>query len=79
MFLAQDSDDASGSPIEADKPIGLFGGAQCPFVPPTIGACDTLQQLGAVVCSRPVRTSSTPARHSCAHTTILVPQADVKD
>jgi len=36
--------DPSGSPIEADKPIGLFGGAECPFVPPTTGACDALQQ-----------------------------------
>ena len=37
-------EDASGSPIESTKPIGLFGGAECPFVPSNFGTCDSLQQ-----------------------------------
>ncbi|AKU93860.1 hypothetical protein AKJ09_00524 [Labilithrix luteola] len=35
----------TGSPIEADKPIGLFGGSRCTYVPDNdIQACDDLQQ-----------------------------------
>jgi len=42
LQFAQDS--LTGSPIEATKPIGVFGGAECSFVPATIWACDMLQQ-----------------------------------
>lgn len=42
-------DDTSGSPIESDKPIGIFGGAECPFLPSQYGACDSLQQQIAPV------------------------------
>lgn len=34
----------SGSPIEADKPIGLFGGAPCIDVPASLMACDHAEQ-----------------------------------
>ncbi|WP_146648575.1 IgGFc-binding protein [Labilithrix luteola] len=37
-------DELSGSPIAANKPIGLFGGSKCTDIPETIAACDTLQQ-----------------------------------
>jgi hypothetical protein len=37
-------DDASGSPIVADKPIGLFGGATCAFLPGRVEYCDLTQQ-----------------------------------
>ncbi len=38
------SDELTGSPIESSKPIGVFGGARCTFVPKNIQACDALQQ-----------------------------------
>lgn len=38
-----------GSPIEASKPVGLFGGAQCPNIPSNVDACDALQQQIAPV------------------------------
>ncbi|AKU95058.1 hypothetical protein AKJ09_01722 [Labilithrix luteola] len=41
--------DTSGSPVESNKPIGLFGGAECPYVPAQTPACDTLQQQVAPV------------------------------
>ncbi|AKU95343.1 hypothetical protein AKJ09_02007 [Labilithrix luteola] len=34
----------TGSPIEATKPIGLFGGTQCTNVPDRFGFCDILGQ-----------------------------------
>jgi IgGFc binding protein len=34
----------SGSPIQASKPIGLFGGAPCAFMPAEVGTCDLFQQ-----------------------------------
>ncbi len=33
-----------GSPIESNKPVGLFGGSQCTAVPRRTCCCDTLQQ-----------------------------------
>ncbi len=42
-------DDTSGSPIETSKPVGLFGGADCTFLPGGALACDmTHQQIPAV-------------------------------
>ncbi|AKV01077.1 hypothetical protein AKJ09_07740 [Labilithrix luteola] len=38
------SDELTGSPIESNKPVGLFGGATCTFVPESVQACDILQQ-----------------------------------
>jgi IgGFc binding protein len=37
-------DELSGSPIEADKPIGLFGGAPCIDLPSSVMACDHAEQ-----------------------------------
>ncbi|AKU96512.1 hypothetical protein AKJ09_03176 [Labilithrix luteola] len=37
-------EELTGSPIESNKPIGVFGGSQCTFLPNTVSACDTLQQ-----------------------------------
>ncbi|MDF2693895.1 MAG: hypothetical protein K0S65_2278 [Labilithrix sp.] len=34
----------AGSPLEANHPVALFGGTQCPYIPANIQACDTLQQ-----------------------------------
>ncbi len=34
----------TGSPIQADKPIGLFGGAPCNFLPSGFTSCDLTQQ-----------------------------------
>ena len=34
----------TGSPIEADKPVGVFGGSECTFLPGPKGWCDMLQQ-----------------------------------
>lgn len=34
----------SGSPIESNKPIGVFGGAECTFLPARVPWCDMLQQ-----------------------------------
>ncbi|MBX3211147.1 MAG: IgGFc-binding protein [Labilithrix sp.] len=36
--------DTSGSPIEANKPVALFGGAQCTNIPASSSACDLTQQ-----------------------------------
>jgi len=37
-------EDASGSPISADKPVGLFGGASCVNLPGELPYCDLTQQ-----------------------------------
>jgi IgGFc binding protein len=38
-------DELSGSPIESNKPIGLFSGAECHTLPnATIGFCDSMHQ-----------------------------------
>ena len=34
----------TGSPIQADKPVGLFGGAPCVFLPSDVPYCDVTQQ-----------------------------------
>ena len=34
----------TGSPIESTKPVGVFGGAQCTFIPNGVRFCDMLQQ-----------------------------------
>ncbi|MBX3224755.1 MAG: IgGFc-binding protein [Labilithrix sp.] len=34
----------SGSPISSNKPIGVFGGSPCIFLPNASGACDVTQQ-----------------------------------
>ncbi|WP_146646371.1 IgGFc-binding protein [Labilithrix luteola] len=34
----------AGSPLESNHPVALFGGTQCPYIPSTIEACDTLHQ-----------------------------------
>lgn len=34
----------TGSPIQADKPVGLFGGAPCVFLPADVPYCDLTQQ-----------------------------------
>lgn len=59
----------AGSPIESNKPVGVFGGAECTNLP-SVRACDTLQQQippfahwgseYAVVPYRPRIRSSTP-------------------
>lgn len=41
--------DLTGSPIESDKPIGMFGGSECAFVPTSYSACDLLRQQVAPV------------------------------
>jgi hypothetical protein len=33
-----------GTPIQATKPVGLFGGADCLYVPASWGACDSLHE-----------------------------------
>ncbi len=43
LQIAQHAD-LAGSAIESTKPIGVFGGAQCAFLPAGIGACDITQQ-----------------------------------
>ena len=35
---------ASGSPFSADKPVGLFGGSPCAFIPSDTSYCDLTQQ-----------------------------------
>lgn len=35
----------TGSVIEADKPVGLFGGARCSQVPNNVYACDHMEQM----------------------------------
>lgn len=42
LQLAQDS--LSGSPIESTKPVGVFGGSHCTFMPAKSAYCDMLQQ-----------------------------------
>jgi len=37
-------DELTGSPIESSKPIGVFGGARCTFIPKNVQACDMIQQ-----------------------------------
>ena len=37
-------DELTGSPIESTKPIGVFGGTRCTYIPEAVQACDTLQQ-----------------------------------
>ncbi len=38
-------DELTGSPIQSDKPIGVFGGSRCTYVPADdVQACDALQQ-----------------------------------
>ena len=37
-------DDLTGSPIEANKPVGLFGGAECSNIPANVPSCDLTQQ-----------------------------------
>lgn len=34
----------TGSPIVASKPVGMFGGSECTYVPAAYGTCDSLQQ-----------------------------------
>ena len=36
--------DLTGSPIESNKPVGVFGGAECSYVPSSYAACDILRQ-----------------------------------
>ncbi|MFO0546887.1 MAG: IgGFc-binding protein [Polyangiaceae bacterium] len=43
LQLSQDQE-LTGSPIQSDKPIGLWGAASCLNVPTTAYACDTAQQ-----------------------------------
>ncbi|MBX3209642.1 MAG: IgGFc-binding protein [Labilithrix sp.] len=35
---------ATGSPIQSNKPVGLFGGAPCLFLPSDVPTCDLTQQ-----------------------------------
>jgi hypothetical protein len=35
---------ATGSPIQSNKPVGLFGGAPCNFLPAEVPTCDLTQQ-----------------------------------
>lgn len=37
-------EEATGSPIESSKPIGVFGGSDCTFLPSSAPWCDVLQQ-----------------------------------
>jgi hypothetical protein len=37
-------EDTSGSPIVTNKPVGVFGGAQCAFLPGRVEFCDMTQQ-----------------------------------
>lgn len=49
VLQIKQKDDTSGSPIETNKPVGLFGGADCTFLPLGALACDmTHQQIPAV-------------------------------
>ncbi len=38
------SKELTGSPIESNKPVALFGGAECAYLPSTYAACDLTQQ-----------------------------------
>ncbi len=37
-------DELTGSPIESTKPIGVFGGTRCTYIPRNIQACDIIHQ-----------------------------------
>ncbi|MDB5217512.1 MAG: hypothetical protein JWO86_5439 [Myxococcaceae bacterium] len=37
-------DEMTGSPISTTKPVGVFGGSECTYVPAAYGTCDLLQQ-----------------------------------
>jgi hypothetical protein len=39
-----DGSELNGSPIQSDKPVALFGGINCMFVPGTAAACDSGHQ-----------------------------------
>jgi IgGFc binding protein len=43
LQFAQD-ESLTGSPMQANRPIGVFGGAECSFVPSTWRSCDVMQQ-----------------------------------
>ncbi|MBX3258259.1 MAG: IgGFc-binding protein [Labilithrix sp.] len=43
LQLAQ-AEELSGSRVDANKPIALFGGHECMFIPSDVGYCDTAQQ-----------------------------------
>ena len=43
LQLAQ-PEELSGSKVEANKPISLFGGHECMFIPSNVGYCDAAQQ-----------------------------------
>lgn len=36
--------ETTGSPIESTKPVGMFGGSECTFIPESTQACDVTQQ-----------------------------------
>lgn len=40
----QQPEELTGSPIQSDKPIGLWGGASCLYIPLDKNACDSAQQ-----------------------------------
>ncbi|OJY26151.1 MAG: hypothetical protein BGO98_36895 [Myxococcales bacterium 68-20] len=49
VLQIKQKDDPSGSPIESNKPVGLFGGSECTNIPSGAFACDvTGQQTPAV-------------------------------
>ncbi len=37
-------DETTGSPIETSKPVGVFGGSECTYIPQSQQACDATQQ-----------------------------------
>ncbi len=37
-------EETSGSPIETTKPVGVFGGSECTYIPASQQACDATQQ-----------------------------------
>jgi hypothetical protein len=38
------NEELTGSPIESSKPVGVFGGSRCVYIPTGIPACDLTQQ-----------------------------------
>jgi len=40
QLLSEDTDDLTGSIIEADKPVGVYGGHNCTNIPDNFGFCD---------------------------------------
>ncbi len=44
VLKLEQNEDLSGSPIQADKPIGVWGGNPCTNVPADIAACDGMHQ-----------------------------------